>query len=67
MARHKVTPEVVVLPAYVEETPVVEAVEPAPVVTINMDPIPDEEPPLSAQTRAEMEAGRRALAQFSGE
>lgn len=39
-------------------------VEAAPTIMINLDPVPEEEPPLSAQTLAEMEAGRASIARY---
>lgn len=63
----EVTPEVTadlgVAPA---AEPAPEVVE-APVVTINLDPPEQLELPLSAQTLAEMEAGRASIARFQGE
>lgn len=56
----EVTSEVT-LDAVAEVTP---ALEEAPVVTINLDPTPEPEPPLSNQTLAEMEAGRASIARF---
>lgn len=63
----EVTPEVIP-----EVTPeVMPEVVPDPVpevtVTINLNPAPASEPPLSAQTLAEMEAGRALIARFNGE
>lgn len=48
-----------------DEAPVTpEVTEPAPVVVEIVEQAPDPEPPLSAQTLAEMEAGRQAIERY---
>jgi len=48
-----------------DEPPVTpEVTEPAPVVVEIVEQAPDPEPPLSAQTLAEMEAGRQAIERY---